>query len=439
MRSNQTRRKFIATAISGAAASIAASAVFASGKPATTDEQVSAGKTADTASDRVASSEFIIFPWGGMPDDHGWGKIPDNGDKGQWGEFTDMNEVMRDLYDCGFNTSGFTQVRNLKHARNNHLMGILEPHIYLRPEATQEEADDIIKKMMDSIADPEDRKAVYAMRVWDEPHPAFFPQLNIWSEAVKKQGVTPYINMLPIHYGDEYYMNDYLDQFVKTCNPPFISYDNYTLLSQPSGELFYVNLEMIRNKSLQYEIPFWNVILGNAHFNYTEPSEGSLALQVYATLAYGGRGIGYFTFYTPHVGNYRLAAIDRFGYRTKTWEMIRSINLQIHALAPVYCKLKSINVFHTDHIPRISQGVQSAKLVESISDASLLVGEFTDADGKPYIMVVNKNMQSSVNFDVQFKEKGRIMLISQFGQGLWSFDGEQKWLAPGCGALLTVD
>jgi hypothetical protein len=179
--------------------------------------------------------------------------------------------------------------------------------------------------------------------------------------------------------------------------------------------------------------------MSNAFRNYAEPSDAMLAIQVYSTLAYGGKGIGYFTFYTPQVGNYRLAPIDRFGYRTRTWEMMRNINLQIHSLTPVYGKLKSINVFHTGHVPRNGQGIESTKLLESISGTSLLVGEFVAPDGKPYTMVVNKNIHSSVAFGIRFKEKGRLMLVSQFNQGKVQFDGEQTWLAPGCGVLLTVE
>ena len=430
MKNNQTRRKFIATALSGAAASIAAPSVFAGEKPK------KPAKTDAPVSDRVATSDFIIFPWSGM----NWNKIPADGVKAQWGDFASMNEAMRDLYDCGFNTSGFTGVQNLKHARNNHLMGILELGTDAHRETTQEEADATINKLMASITDPEDRKTVYAISICDEPHIVHLPKLGVWAEAVRKQRFLPYINLLPIGAGGWKY-EDYLDQYVKICNPPVISYDNYSV--REGGRLdenfFFSNIESVRNKSLQSGIPFWNVVLSNAHFNYPEPSDATLSIQVYSTLAYGGKGIGWFTYYTPNAGNYRLAPVDRFGYRTKTWEMIRHINLQIHALAPVYCKLKSINVFHTGNIPQTCQGIDSAQLVETISDASFLVGEFTDTGGKPYIMVVNKNMQSSVNFDVQFKEKGRVMLINQFGYGLLPFGGEQKWLAPGCGALLTVE
>ncbi|MCL2622131.1 MAG: hypothetical protein FWD31_00585 [Planctomycetaceae bacterium] len=395
-----------------------------------------AQKQADSTPKRVAPSEFIIFPWGGMPGDPA---------SGQWGDLADMDAMMRDLYDCGFNTSGFTGIQNLQHARNNRLMGILSPGINPARETTQANADETIQKLMESIADPEDRKAVYAIYLRDEPNASLFPQLNVWSDAVKKHGVLPYINLYPDYASPEQLgskdYEEHLDQYVEICQPPYISYDNYSLFE--GGRLdenrFYGNLESIRNKSLQAEIPFWNVILSNAHFTYAEPSDATLAIQVYSTLAYGGKGIGYFTYYAPQVGNYRLAPIDRFGYRTKTWEMMRNINLQIHSLVPVYGTLKSVNVFHTGDIPRNGQGIESAKIVESVDGGSLLVGEFVDPDGKPYAMIVNKSMQSSIALGVQFKEKGRMMLVSPFHRGRVPFTGEQVWLAPGCGALLTVE
>ncbi len=386
---------------------------------------------------RVAPSEFIIFPWGSMP------IAPANG---PWGDLADTNDMLKDLFDCGFNTSGFTRnVEILRDIRNNQLVGILRVGINTNLEVTQEEADNHIRKVMESITDPEDRKAIHAIYIRDEPNASLFPRLNIWSEAIKKQGFLPYINLypdavLPEWLGTKDY-EEHLDQYVEICDPPYISYDNYSLFEggRLDEDRFFGNIEAIRHKSLQAGIPFWNVILANAHFKYAEPSDATFAIQVYSTLAYGGRGIGYFTYYTPQVGNYRLSPIDRFGYRTKTWGMMRNINLQVHSLAPVYCQLKSINVFHTGHIVRNGRGIETAKLVESISSGSLVVGEFAHHDGKPYVMVVNKDVHSSIEFDIEFKEKGKIMIVSQFNQGRVPFQGEQKWLSPGCGVLLTIE
>ena len=436
-----TRRKFIAATATGVVATAVSPVVKAGNKIETKNAifEVDSEKYSKENMEiinRVSPSEFIIFPWGGMPD---------TPSKGKWGDISDINEMMTDLFDCGFNTSGFTSANYIREIRNNNLRGILTAGINVSKEITQGEADKTIEKLMSTITDPEDRKAVHAIYIVDEPSASLFPKLYIWSNAIKKQGVLPYINLFPdyagpVALGTKDY-EEHLDKYFETCRPPYISYDNYSLFENGilEEDRFFGNIELVRNKSLQAGIPFWNVILSNGHFSYAEPSDATLSIQVYSTLAYGGKGIGYFTYYTPQVGNYRLAPIDRFGYHTKTWEMIRNINLQIHSLAPIYCKLKSINVFHTLEVPRNGRGIESAQLVESISDSSLLVGEFIDTYGKPYALVVNKSMNSSIVFDIEFKKKGQVMIVSQFNQGQVPFIGEQKWLSPGCGVLLTLE
>ncbi len=131
-------------------------------------------------------------------------------------------------------------------------------------------------------------------------------------------------------------------------------------------DYFYTNLEIVRRLSIETRTPFWNCILANAHFNYMEPSDATFHLQVYATLAYGGRGIQYFTYFAPNVGNYRLAAIDQFGNRSPTWERLRRINLEIAALAPTILKLRSTGVFHYPDVPDQARPLAASRLVRSI-------------------------------------------------------------------------
>jgi hypothetical protein len=289
------------------------------------------------------------------------------------------------------------------------------------------------------------RRNVYSMYIKDEPNASLFPRLNLWAEAIRSQGILPYINLFPDYASDEQLGSKgyeaHLDEFVNTCHPKYISYDNYSLYDDHTlnEDRFYGNLETVRKKSQQYGIPFWNVILGNTHFHYAEPSPATLAIQVYSTLAYGGKGVGYFTHYAPALGNYRLAAIDQEGYRTVTWELIRSINLQIHELAPIYCTLKNVNVFHTGNVPKNAQGIATARHLESIGEGNLLVGEFVDPAGNPYLFVVNKDILKSVQLKISFRKKGKIRLVSPYGNGKVPFEGEQDWLAPGAGALLTVE
>jgi hypothetical protein len=263
----------------------------------------------------------------------------------------------------------------------------------------------------------------------------------------------PYVNLFPYRVpagtlGTSDY-DSYVRMLVKTVGQPFLSYDNYSLVNGEMLDYFYINLEIVRRLSLETATPFWNCILANSHFNYMEPSDATFNLQVYATMAYGGRGIQYFTYFTPEIGNYRLGAIDQFGNRTATWEMLRRINNQIHALAPTLTGLKSTGVYHYPDAPEHAQLLAQSKLIEAVEMTQryvrppvagrFLVGEFSDREGRPYFLLVNKDLKNSFQFKVRLKKDGgKLMRISPYSGEEQPFGREMDWLAPGAGVLLRV-
>jgi hypothetical protein len=142
---------------------------------------------------------------------------------------------------------------------------------------------------------------------------------NILRETLP--GTWPYINLFAVYEGRAYTGADdyesYLRQFVETVHPPFLSYDDYALVEGEMRDVFYTNLELARRVSLEAKIPFWNCILATAHYNYMEASDTTFDIQVYSTLAYGGRGIEYFTYFTGAGRNQRMDPIDQFGNHTR--------------------------------------------------------------------------------------------------------------------------
>ncbi|MGD0579494.1 MAG: hypothetical protein ABSC08_11260, partial [Bryobacteraceae bacterium] len=228
------------------------------------------------------------------------------------------------------------------------------------------------------------------------------------------------------------------------------SYDNYSLVNGEMLDYFFTNLEIVRRLGLETKTPFWNCILANSHFNYMEPSDATFNIQVYSTLAYGGRGIQYFTYFSPDVGNYRLAAIDQFGNKTATWDLLRRINNQIHALAPVMTQLRSTGVYHYPEPPQQGHPFSESRLVKSIemrqrlvrtlAQPRFLVGEFEDAQGRPYLMIVNKDLANSFQFSVELKKPGgKLVRYSPYSGKPEPFGREMDWLAPGAGVLLRID
>jgi hypothetical protein len=237
---------------------------------------------------------------------------------------------------------------------------------------------------------------------------------------------------------------------VEAVGQPFLSYDNYSLVGGEMLDYFYTNLEIVRRLALETKTEFWNCILANAHFNYMEPTDATLHLQVYSTLAYGGRGIQYFTYFAPEVGNYRLAAIDQFGNRTPTWERLRRVNLEIQALAPAIVKLRSIGVFHYPDVPEQSKPLAGSKMVRSIEMTQrflkppvagrFLLGELQDDQNRTYLMLVNKDLNNSFQFRIHLlNESAKLIRISPYSGKEEAFGGEMDWIAPGAGILLRVE
>ena len=159
----------------------------------------------------------------------------------------------------------------------------------------------------------------------------------------------------------------HVQTFLRDVHPPFLSWDNYSIINGEMLDRFYTNLEIIRRLALEAKVPFWNCILGTSAFFFMEPSDATLHLQVYAPWPMAGRGIQYFTYVTPEVGNYRLGALDPFGNRTPTWDMLRRVNLEIHALAPWFDRLTSTGVYHSDPVPEGAQPMSGSRWVEQVN------------------------------------------------------------------------
>jgi hypothetical protein len=167
-------------------------------------------------------------------------------------------------------------------------------------------------------------------------------------------------------------------------------------------------------------------------------------------MAYGGRGIQYFTYFSPQIGNYRLAAIDQFGNRTATWDMLRRINNQIHALAPTLIRLRSTGVYHYPDVPEQAQGLAASKLIESVEmtqryvrppvGGRFLIGEFEDDQSRPYFLIVNKDLKNSFQFRIHLRQGDRKLIrISSYSGQEEPFGREMDWLAPGAGILFRIE
>lgn len=371
----------------------------------------------------IAPEDFAILPWGGTPADP---------------------EILKGIKECGFNLAGFVSPDGLDQVRDAGLKClVMESSIHVGNEEAKLDRAEIDRRVEAIVKRVGDHPAVYGYYLRDEPGADQFPGLAAWADSFEKADpdALAYINLFP-NYAAPYQMNtetyeEYLEAYIKTVNPRFISYDHYALMDDGTlRDGYYQNLESMRAAALRHNLPFWNIVLSVAHFHYAEPSEAGFRFQLYTTLAYGARGISYFTYFSGHNGNYRLAPIDQFGQKTPAWTMLRNVNLQLQNLAPTYMKLKSVNVFHHPNVPKNCKGIETSRYLKSVVGDDLLVGEFEGPNGQPFVMVVNKSLHTSTNFAVEFKEQGQIQKVNQYTNRIGNLGREEDWLAAGQGALL---
>lgn len=373
---------------------------------------------------------------------------------GEWTCDEDYEDYFQTIYDCGFNTAGFMPVKYLHLAKKYNIMTNIQCTNLIDKSITDnnKRAEDWAKKIAAAV--PEDLTD-YILRIYvkDEPKLSDVPELKAYSQAIKKYTkFQPYINLNP-NYADLNYLQaksyyEYADTITKECGLDYVCYDNYSIDTDEGlqEKRFYSNLEEISKVADDNNVGFINIISSTAHFNYAMPSDWSINVQVWSTLAYGGKGIAYFKWIDPQRTNYRGSAIDHFGNKTPTYNIIKNVNYALHNIGWCYTKLQHKNTFHIGKVPEGCKTYEDRQFIDQMESSSrddnLVVGEFTDKEGTPYAVIVNKSQTQSNHIrSISFKGCKGVNLIEEYSNKnrrerdfcSWS---ELMWIAPGHGVLL---
>ncbi len=374
-----------------------------------------------------------------------------------WGPSAPDLETLREMREAGLNVSGFCHLSDLPAVEAAGLTCFVDDPRVNGYDWKNLPADDVLKQHIAQVKQAViGHPAAIGFFLTDEPAIAIMPALGKVSKLLHDAmpDRLSYVNLFPFRVSRERLGTDYesyVRALVKTVGQSFLSYDIYALVNGELNDQFYTNLEIVRRLGMELHTPFWNCIQSNAHYSYMEPTDANIHLQAYASLAYGSRGIQYFTYFTPGHGNFRLAPLDVLGYRTATWDMVRRVNGEIAMLAPILANLRSTGVYHYPRTPAEGQALAKSPLVERVEMTEHflvnspaagrgLAGEFEDAAGKSYLMVVNKDLQRSFVVNIILRDKKRkLVLISQYTGKEEEFTGERQWIQPGGGFLFRVD
>ncbi len=368
---------------------------------------------------------FPIMPWNSIPNDPA---------------------VLRKIRECGFTIAGFVPPSALTNCEVAGLKTIVSDARVGGYDWRKVDESVARSNVTSLIREIGKHPSIYGYYLRDEPPAGFFPGLEKVASVVRELAPTKwaYVNLFP-NYAENWQLEtsgyaDYIEKFISTCHPTQLSFDHYPLLE--GGGMrgnYWENLEQISAAARKYKLPFWSIVLSVGGLNYREPSAIDLRWEVYSSLLYGARGLAYFTYFAPPVGNYHGAPIDQFGNATPTWNHIQNINLQVLKLAPTLLKLTSDDVYHFGTLPAGCHGPGEKSLVKS-ADAHFAIGDFTHEDGSRYVMVMNKSMAGSLPGWPQFRVAPKALkLISAFTGEATTFEGEQVWVGPGQGILLKVE
>ncbi len=395
---------------------------------------------------------FPIMPWDPL---HGW-KQP----------FMDQQHGLKSMAECNFTMGGFVKEKDLREAGALALKALIFPDVedaltWMREwkRLSDSEIDARVKTLVGNTGGSD---AVLGYFITDEPGDSSFPALAKAVEAVKKYapGKLAYINVFPgyatIGAPDESQLetssfSEYLERFADEVKPQILSYDNYMvqystdMTNMDAAARYYNDLMEVRRVAQAHNLPFWNIVSSNQIRPHRPvPSPANLAFQAYTTLAAGGRGVTWYTYYGR---GYAAAPIDDTDNKTMTWHYLQTVNHQVKTLGPTMNHLESTGVFFTS--PPQVKGLPElpGRVVTEIQcDVPMMLGEFKEQAGAPvedsadYCMVVNLSLERSACFTL--KAEGKPIdgsLVSPENGALLPLGKEEgTWLVAGQGALIKV-
>jgi hypothetical protein len=246
---------------------------------------------------------------------------------------------------------------------------------------------------------------------YDEPGAGWFATLAK-ALAISRElapQLLPYINLLPSD-DPSYYRN-----FVDVVKPSLISFDRYPLLAEGQEDANYFhNWAIVRDAALHGDIPSWVYIQTLAYNNHREPTAAELLWQINISLAYGAKGIQYFTYWTPEAARgegFGPALITVDGKRTPRYDAAKQINTTwLHQVGRELKPLVSESVVHANEtpLPNGAVGFTPTNLVSGISGNSVVVGTFRSRDaasGDRWLLVANRSHSAQARAVVAINEQ----------------------------------
>ncbi len=322
------------------------------------------------------------------------------------------------------------------------------------------------------IDEAKDHPALYAYYLQDEPTPDAFALLarlvNYLHERDPQHAA--WINLYPSYAspgrdgqlgteGDPVTAyREHVRLFVEQVRPQMLSYDHYHFKADGDGNHYFLNLAMIRQAALKYELPFVNVMQAvNWLGRWREPTEAQMSWLTYTTLAYGGQGLCHYVYNFKDVSSGFFDRNDNDRPLPRYWSCSR-FNRDFVAIAGELQPLTSMGAYHVGDIPMGAAALPAdspffidpplpirayenpdLSLRNEPPIEGLLFGYFGRAGKTTHVVVVNLDYTNDVETDLVGPGPMRIFHAPT---GTWRSGGDAERvtlkLPPGGGTLVAL-
>ncbi len=258
----------------------------------------------------------------------------------------------------------------------------------------------------------------------DEPGIPKFERLGIIHDYLSKKDPSHlhYINLFPNYASAEGLgtpdYEEHVARYIETVKPTLVSWDHYRQIFGDEGDesFYWKNLEIVRRQSLKAGLPYIQIICSLKHFGYRECSEADLRWQVYTSLAYGSRGILYYTYWDvaslAWAGAPAIMSLD--GKRDIKYDYVKRINHRIARLGPTLLKVTSTGAYCTGPLPVGAQPLAPDAPIRNAEGGPMLIGCFADAGGTRYILPVNRSFKDDMT--ARLALDSRAVSVSEISQ-----------------------
>lgn len=272
----------------------------------------------------------------------------------------------------------------------------------------------------------------------------------------------PLINLLPLYgYKPTVGYEDHVTKFLAEVKPAMVNWEHHMQIRgwPPPGAAgsldegtYWTNLEMMRQKSTEAGVPYVQSIVALKYpvgdRTLRECGEVDLRWQVYTSLAFGCRGVEYFTYWPAKelAPGDAPALMTKDGKPDKKYEYAKKINLRMAKLGPTLIKLVCTGAYCVgDPLPPGGVELADDAPVKKAEGGRAVVGCFHDGAGKRYVMPVNRTTKFIVTSKLTLDGKaesvsevsqdtGELLEPTPLVDGGWSVR-----LQPGEGQLFLIN